>query len=163
MSGRRQPTEVVIANGRKHLTQAEIAERESREVKIPAAKTAKPPKWLPEGLKKDFRALGKKLIAAGLYTELDGDTLGRYLVAHQEYLMATKQVFKAYGENDPKAVEVWTKIQERHFKQARNCANDMGLTVTSRCRLVVPAELNQSAEDSNPVLALIQGGLSREA
>lgn len=162
MSGKRQPTAVVVANGRKHLTKTEIAEREAREVKLPTAKTAKPPKWLPEGLKKDFRALGKKLIAAGLYTELDGDTLGRYLVAHQEYLLATKQVFKAYADNDPEAVEYWTRIQERHFKQARNCANDMGLTVTSRCRLVVP-ETAQQSEDSNPMLALIQGGLSREA
>lgn len=162
MSGARQPTAVVVANGRKHLTKAEIAERESAEVKLAAPKTAKPPKWLPEGLKKDFRALGKKLIAAGLYTELDGDTLGRYLVAQQEYLLATKQVFKAYAEIDPEAVEDWTRIQERHFKQARNCANDMGLTVTSRCRLVVP-ETGQQSEESNPMLALIQGGLAREA
>lgn len=162
MSGKRQPTAVVVANGRKHLTKTEIAEREAAEVKLPTAKTAKVPKWLPDGLKKDFRALGKKLIAAGLYTDLDGDTLGRYLVAHQEYLLATKQVFKAYADNDPEAVEDWTRIQERHFKQARNCANDMGLTVTARCRLVVP-ETAQQSEDRNPMLALIQGGLSREA
>lgn len=163
MSGKRQPTEVVVANGRKHLTKAEIAEREAREVKLPPAKTAKPPKWLPEGLKKDFRALGKKLIAAGLYTELDADTLGRYLVAHQEYLLATKQVFKAYADRDPEEVEDWTRVQERHFKQARNCANDMGLTVTSRCRLVVPEGVGASESDDNPMLALIQGGLSRNA
>lgn len=163
MSGRRQPTEVVVANGRKHLSKAEIAERERQEVKLPTAKTAKPPKWLPEILRKDFRALGKKLIAAGLYTDLDADTLGRYLVAQQEYLLATKQVFKAYGDRDPEEVEDWTRIQERHFKQARNCANDMGLTVTSRCRLVVPETAAQHGEDNNPMLALIQGGLSRNA
>lgn len=163
MSGKRQPTEVVLANGRKHLTKAEIAERGRQEIRLPQAKTARPPKWLPERLKKDFRALGKELITAGLYTELDADTLGRYLVAHSEYLLATKQVFKAYGENDPEAVEGWTRIQERHFKQARNCANDMGLTVTSRCRLVVPAAMHESEED-NPMLELIRGGLSaREA
>lgn len=162
MSGKRQPTAVVVANGRKHLTKTEIAEREAAEVKLPTAKTAKVPKWLPEGLKKDFRALGKKLINAGLYTELDGDTLGRYLVAHQEYLLATKQVFKAYADNDPEAVEDWTRIQERHFKQARNCANDMGLTVTARCRLVVP-ETDQQSEESNPFLVLTQGGMRREA
>lgn len=163
MAGRRQPTEVVIANGRKHLTKAEIAEREAREVKLPAAKTAKPPKWLPEALRKDFRALGKKLIAVGLFAELDADTLGRYLVAHQEYLLATKQVFQAYGDGDAEAVDAWTRVQERHFKQARNCANDMGLTVSSRCRLMVPEGMNQKGEDDNPMLSLIQGGLTREA
>ena len=39
------------------------------------AKTAKPPKWLPEWMKKDFRTLGKRLIAAGLYTDLDNAEL----------------------------------------------------------------------------------------
>lgn len=82
MAGKRQPTDVVIANGRKHLSKVEEAERRAGEVKVSPAKTAKPPKWLPETLKKDFRAIGKRLIAAGLYTELDADTLGRYLVAH---------------------------------------------------------------------------------
>ena len=56
----------------------------------------------------------------------------------------------------------WGKIQERYFKQARNCANDMGLTVTSRCRLVVPAA-PQKGEEDNPFLQLIQGGAERRA
>ena len=66
MAGKRQPTDVVIANGRKHLSKAEEAERRAGEVKVSPAKTAKPPKWLPETLKKDFRAIGKRLIASGL-------------------------------------------------------------------------------------------------
>ena len=77
MAGKRQPTDVVIANGRKHLSKTEEAERRASEVKVSPAKTAKPPKWLPETLKKDFRAIGKRLIASGLYTELDADTSSR--------------------------------------------------------------------------------------
>lgn len=163
MAGKRQPTDVVIANGRKHLSKAEEAERRAGEVKVSPAKTAKPPKWLPEGLRKDFRAVGKRLIAAGLYTDLDADTLARYLIAQSEYLMATSHVHKAYQERDPEEVEDWSRIQDRHFKQARNCANDLGLTVTSRCRLVVPDAGKQATEDSNPLLQLIQGGRDRYA
>lgn len=162
MAGKRQPTDVVIANGRKHLSKTEEAERRAGEVKVSPAKTAKPPKWLPEKLRKDFRAVGKRLIAAGLYTDLDADTLARYLIAQSEYLMATSHVHKAYQERDPEEVEDWSRIQDRHFKQARNCANDLGLTVTSRCRLVVP-ESRQETEDSNPLLQLIQGGRDRYA
>lgn len=162
MAGKRQPTDVVLANGRKHLSKTEEAERRAGEVKVSPAKTAKPPKWLPEGLRKDFRAVGKRLIAAGLYTDLDADTLARYLIAQSEYLMATSHVHKAYQERDPEEVEDWSRIQDRHFKQARNCANDLGLTVTSRCRLVVP-ESRQETEDSNPLLQLIQGGRDRYA
>lgn len=163
MAGRRQPTDVVMANGRKHLSRAEEAERRSGEVQLPAAKTARPPKWLPEYLKKDFRALGKKLIAAGLYTELDADTLGRYLVAHHQWAAATDEVQEYLDQRNVEEADAWGKIQERYFKQARNCANDMGLTVTSRCRLVVPASGKQSGEEDNPFLRLIQGKAEQHA
>lgn len=163
MAGKRQPTDVVIANGRKHLSRAEEAERRAGEVKVPPAKTAKPPKWLQETLKKDFRAIGKRLIAAGLYTELDADTLGRYLVAQHQWELATREAEKALEDLDPEEADDWGKIQDRYFKQARNCANDMGLTVTSRCRLVVPDTGKQATEDSNPMLELIRGGMDRYA
>ena len=43
MAGKRQPTDVVLANGRKHLSKTEEAERRAGEVKVSPAKTAKPP------------------------------------------------------------------------------------------------------------------------
>lgn len=162
MAGKRQPTDVVLANGRKHLSRAEEAERRAGEVKVAPAKTTKPPKWLLEELKPDFRRLGKRLIAAGLYTELDADTLGRYLVAQHQWELSTHEVEKALEEIDPEEAEDWSRIQDRYFKQARACANDMGLTVTSRCRLVVP-ESRQETDDSNPMLELIRGGMDRYA
>lgn len=160
MPGPRQPTDVIVANGRKHLSKTEEAERREREPKVPKPKTAKPPKWLPEALKPDFRALGKRLIAVGLYTDLDADTLGRYLVAQHQWLIATQQTESALAEKPPdlEQADAWGRLQDRYFKQARNCANDMGLTVTSRCRLVVPESSNQKGEEDNPFLRLIQGG-----
>ena len=80
MPGKRQPTDVIKANGRKHLSRAEEAQRRAGEVNLSTAKTARPPSWLPEEpkeLKKSFRALGRQLIEAKLFTELDRDTLGR--------------------------------------------------------------------------------------
>ncbi len=163
MPGPRQPTDLIEAKGRKHLSKAEAAERRKREPKVEKAKTAKPPKWLPEALKKDFRALGRRLIAAGLYTDLDADTLGRYLVAQHQWILAAGEAEKALAALDQEQADAWGRVQERYFRQARNCANDMGLTVTSRCRLVVPESAKQETEESNPFLQLIQGGLAREA
>ena len=125
-------------------------------------KTVKVPKWVPEDLKKEFRALGRKLLAAGLYTDLDADTLGRYLVAQHQYILAAQEAEQALTRRDQEGADDWGKIQERYFKQARNCANDMGLTVTSRCRLVVP-DAPQKGEEDNPFLQLIQGGAERRA
>ena len=142
---------------------AEEAERRAGEVRVEPPKTAKAPKWLPEGLRKDFRALGKRLIAAGLYTDLDADTLGRYLLAHHQWLIATQETEAALRKRDSEAAEDWGRIQERYFKQARGCANDMGLTVTSRCRLVVPTAPEQRTEDVNPFLSVIRCGEVRDA
>ena len=138
MPGKRQPTDVVVANGRKHLSRSEEAERRAGEVRVKPPKTAKAPKWLPEGLRKDFRALGKRLIA-------------------------TQETEAALRKRDSEAAEDWGRIQERYFKQARNCANDMGLTVTSRCRLVVPTAPEQRPEDVNPFLSVIRCGEVRNA
>lgn len=163
MPGPRQPTDVVIANGRKHLSKAEEAERRSREVKVSPAKSAKPPRWLPEWLKKDFRTLGKKLIAAGLYTELDADTLGRYLVSQHHWVAATRELNDALDARDLEQADAWGRVQDRHFKQARGCAKDIGLTVDSRCRLVIPENSGQKTEDQNPFLPLIFGDQDRYA
>lgn len=154
---------MIKANGRKHLSKAEEAERRKREPKVEKAKTAKPPKWLPNQLKKEFRALGKQLIAAGIYTGLDADTLGRYLVAQHQWIIATGEAEQALAQRDQEQADAWGRVQDRYFKQARNCANDMGLTVTSRCRLVVPENVKQKTEEQNPFFQLIEGGLARDA
>ena len=160
MPGPRMTTDALKERGKKHLSQNEEAERRAGEVQVETAKTAEPPKWLPKPLRKEFCDLGGRLITAGIYTDLDADTLGRYLVAHDNWGKASKEVKKALKGKEPEIekVDAWSKIQERYFKQARACANDIGLTVTSRCRLVVPQSTGQPTEDDNPFLKLIQGG-----
>lgn len=147
MPGPRQPTDIIKLNGRKHLSRAEEAERRAGEVQVAPPKTVRAPKWLPETLKKDFRALGRRLLEAGLYTDLDADNLGRYLVAQHQYIMATQEAENALARKDSKNADSWSKTQERYFKQARNCANDMGLTVSSRCRLVLPPQAEPEEPD----------------
>ena len=86
-------------------------------------------------------------------------------MAQHQWLIATGEAEKALAQRDQENADGWGKIQERYFKQARNCANDMGLTVTSRCRLVVPnmGAGQQKPEDDNPFLHLIQGGARKRA
>ena len=48
----------------------------------------------------------------------------------------------------------WSALQEKYFKQARACANDLGLTITSRCRLVVPKAPERPEE--NPLMHLLE-------
>ena len=157
MPGKRQPTDVIKANGRKHLSRAEEAQRRAgeREFRGDEVLTIKE-------LKKSFRALGRQLIEAKLFTELDRDTLGRYVVAQHQWELASKAAGEALKQGNQEKADGWSRIQDRYFKQARACANDMGLTVTSRCRLVVPGAGEQE-EPENQFLQLIQGGASHLA
>lgn len=147
----RQPTETL----RKHLTQAEKAERRAQELKVPAAEKAVPPKWLGRGfdeataraLKAEFKKLGTRLITAGLYTDLDADTLAHYLVARHQWELATVEAEKALQLKTSGGSDAWGKVQARYFADARRCANELGLTMTARCKLVVP-EKEQGGGDT---------------
>lgn len=140
----RQPTDTL----KKHLSKADKAERREREVHLPMAPKATPPKWLGRGfddatakaLKAEFRKLGKQLIEAGLYTDLDADTLAHYLVARHQWELAaiTAEEALSMGLAGMKPAGAWSAVQDRYFAAARKCANELGLTMTARCKLVIP-------------------------
>lgn len=146
MAGKRQPTEVVEANGRKHLTEAEKDARRDREVHVPPPDEAIPPKWLPKRLHKEYREIGEILRASGLYAELDRDVLGQYFLSRERWLRADKKAGAAIRAGDEKLAREWTGVQGTYFKQARSCAESMGLSVTSRCRIVVPLPVQNAAK-----------------
>lgn len=138
MSGQRQPIELVIANGRKNLTKAEIEERRNGEVK-PITDNITAPAYLTKKQKEEFDRIAGQLKKLKILGETDADALARFIVANDFYINAVKQMRKPDVKKDPYAFEAWSKIQERYFKQCRSSANDLGLSISSRCKLVVPA------------------------
>lgn len=152
MAGQRQPTALVIANGKKHFTKAEIAERLSREV-APCPDDLTPPSYLTAAQKKHFNKLAGQLEKIKIMGETDVDTLARYVVAETEYQAAVKELRQLAKDRptDRKAEDYMAKLeqwgilndmadrrQERYFKQASAIARDLGLTISSRCKLVLP-------------------------
>lgn len=159
MAGQRQPIALVRAKGKKHLTKAEIEERQRTEVKAAADKVTAP-SYLSQTQKKTFKKIVKELRAIDLISNLDVDALARLVIAQEKYIAVTQEL-----NNQPLMVEIeiTTKeqdehgqpvkitkevvnsemerlalLQDRYFKQCRQGAADFGLTVSSRCRLVVP-------------------------
>lgn len=157
MSGSRQPTDLVLLNGRKHLTKAETEARRAAEVKAPKpkGKRVKPPAYLPESLHKKFRSLAKQLIEIGILAEIDYDCLARYLLAEQAYLAVTEQVNRAIANQAITLLDDLSKTQTRYFNQCSRAAADLGLTISSRCRLVVPEPPKDEA-DEDPMTAMLR-------
>lgn len=159
MAGQRQPIALIQAKGKKHLTKAEIAERERTEVKAPADKVT-PPSYLTPGQKKTFRKIAKDLREIDLISNLDVEALARLVIAQEKYREVTEMIAEQplmvteqynTGKQDENGmpiikereivngqVERLAILQDRYFRQCRQGAADFGLTVSSRCRLIVP-------------------------
>ena len=146
MGGQRIPLEVIQARGKKHLTKAEIKERQEREIK-PITDNIVAPSYLTKKQEKEFYKISEQLQKLKIMGETDVDTLARFLIAQDFYINAVKQLRKKEVQNDPDLYDKWSKVQERFFKQCRSGASDLGLTITSRCKLVVPIK----QEDEKPV------------
>lgn len=172
MAGQRQPTDLVVMKGKKHFTKAEIEARKSAEVVAPNNKV-KPPLYLTPELKKKFRKLAKELLEIKLIANVDCDALARLLIAQEQYLEITAQIRKTplmldvpiyatqanSDTGEKEQVQVGTRqivneereslmiIQDRCMKQCRQGASDFGMTVASRCRLVVPKVKEEKPEN----------------
>lgn len=137
MAGQRLPIEVVMARGKKNLTKAEIKERQEREIK-PITDNIIAPDYLTKSQQKEFYKIVEQLKKLKIMGETDVDALARYITANDFYINAVKQLRKPEVKNNSLAFDTWSKIQERYFKQCRSSANDLGLSISSRCKLVVP-------------------------
>lgn len=137
MSGQRQPIELVIAKGNKNLTKAEIQERLDREVK-PISDNIIAPGYLTKKQKEEFYEIAEQLKKLKIMGETDVDALSRYIISKDIYVKLSKQISKPAIIKDPIILDKYMKNQDRMFKQCRASANDLGLSISSRCKLVVP-------------------------
>ena len=137
MARPRQSIAVIEAKGRSHLSKSEIKQRRASEIK-PITDNIKAPSFLTKKQKNKFDFIANQLVKLGIMGETDNDALARYIVAEDFYIHSIKQLRKQSVKNDPRAFEIWTRAQEKFFKQCQACSNDLGLTISSRCRLVIP-------------------------
>lgn len=148
----REPIDLILAKGKKHLTKAEIENRRNSEVDVSEYKNVTVPSYLSKKQKEEFAETAKKLLDIGIFSELDEDCLARYFIAKTNYLKFTKLLNTAMKRKESKEfkdnaemqqilsndIERYLIHQDRAFKQCNACAEKLGLTITSRCRLQVP-------------------------
>lgn len=147
MAGQRQPIELVIAKGRKHLTKSEIEQRKSTEVKAPAD-NIKPPSNLNKEQKKEFKKISKQLIELEIMSNLDCDSLGFYLIAKGRFDKVKEELDKLDPLINSDEYDKLSRFEERYRKQCREHAIDLGLTISSRCKLVIPSRKEENKEET---------------
>lgn len=153
MAGARQPIELLIAKGKKHLTIAEIEKRKQEEVKA-CNGAISPPKYLTAKQKKEFNKIADELIKIEIMTNLDCDALARYIIANDNYIKYCK-ILKSIPDDWEliSAIDKATSVQDRAFKQCQSAAKELGLTIGSRCKLTIPK--TEEKEESDPMAQLL--------
>lgn len=160
-----------MAKGKKHLTKEEIEKRQNTEVNTDGYKNVKAPSYLSKKQKQEFAEIATKLLGIGIMCELDEDCLARYLIAQDNYLKFTKLLNAAIKKKSSKQykdnaemqrilsadIEANLIHQDRAFKQCNSCADKLGLTITSRCRLVVPEPPEKPKENKFAKFSVVNG------
>lgn len=153
----KQPINLIIAKGKKHLTKAEIEERQKTEITTDHT-NVNPPDYLNEEEVKEFYRISGILLNIGIITELDEDCLAHYLVSNSSYIKYTKKIRALEDElleakrTDRKAklkseIDTYLTYQDKALKQCRACANDLGLSISSRAKLVMPQPKEEKKEN----------------
>lgn len=143
MAGSRQPTELLLVKGKKHITKKEIEERLNSEIKA-KNDNVEAPSYLPDQLKEEFYRIANELIEIGIMTNLDCEALARFIVSENQYQKVTKKILKSKNITDNYISLI--QLQEKLFKMSRTAASDLGLTISSRCKLVIPKKTEEQKE-----------------
>ena len=92
MPGRnKQPINLIMAKGKKHLTKEEINNRKTAEIKAPSDKI-RAPSYLDKDLKREFNKLAKQLKEIDIMSNLDIDALASFIIARKLYLEVTQKL-----------------------------------------------------------------------
>lgn len=144
MAGRKkQPLAVIEGKGRSnHLTKEEKEARRKHEEAM-RADTDKivPPSRLLKSQKKKFEELASQLVKLNLMDNLDVDTLAMYIETYDNYVRVVKSARKMKNadlENNFKEYAAKMRTATQLADTCRKLASDLGLTISSRLKLVIP-------------------------
>ena len=142
MARQREPAAMIKAKGKSHWSKESLEEREKREpnVNLP---NVKPPSYLnTKKQREEFDEIARKLktISETFFTELDVDVLARYVLAREQYVRCNRELKRLTTQHKfgTREFESALRAQDKAFVQCRACGNDLGLTVTSRCKVEIP-------------------------
>lgn len=152
MAGQRQPIELLISNGKKHLTKKEIEERKNTEIKAKNDNIAAPD-YLTAKQKKEFEKISEELMSINIMTNLDCDLLARFIISNDLYIKFTKKLKTKEIQEDILKMEKIANLQDKYFKQCMACSKEMGLTISSRCKIAVPKQ----EQKENALLEALNG------
>lgn len=136
MSRPRKPVETATG----HRTKEEIQQRKELTVRVESTKDSiVHPEWLKDKkMVNEFYKIAYRLFDIGIFTDLDCDTLARYLIAKQNWLAAERDVIEANKLADRKEFQSAIKALNVVTMECQKLAAALGMTIQSRCNMSLP-------------------------
>lgn len=149
MGRKAKPIALHLLEGRKHLTKAEIEQRLAGEQQFAIGNDKiKPPKWLDDIAKKEFKRIVREMEQTGILTNIDVDMLALYCDAYSQYIQCC-EVIRREGlmvEYTNKAAET-NKVphpllskKKQLFEQMKALATEFGFTPSARAKIAIPKQ-----------------------
>lgn len=155
MAGRpKQPLSVIQGKGKSnHLTKNVIKEREKQENMVRGnTDNIEAPSYLTKKQQEEFYKIAEELLRLKIFSNLDVDGLARYIDSREMYISLLKEIKKVKAtevienEKGMKRVihnESYNKLLRSKnilFNECKAAAGDLGLSITSRLKLVIPQD-----------------------
>jgi len=161
MAGRKV---VPIGLNKKHFTNAEKAARTKAEQSLKGGNDhVKPPKWLDETARKEFRRLARELILLDIITNIDVGGLAIACDAYSKYIMASAAITKATidaettkSSNDATVKRHPLNAVEKYATIYRQYCSEYGLTPAARIKLSAQYKPEEEAAPSGVMAFLKQ-------
>lgn len=115
-----------------------------------------PPRYLTADGKREWRRVGRLLVDAGIYTDLDRTALTRYCHAFQEWREACRQLDRyghvVAGAAGNPVLSPYARLEEKAGRTLERMLQQLGLTPATRHRvlsgpLATSAETGQADEE----------------
>lgn len=134
MANNKQPIDLLLLKGKKHLTKEEIEQRKNEEVKANTDNIIAP-SYLNKKQKERFNYLAEELKEAKIISNLDVESLARYVVLEEQYNNIVKKINKLdiLSEDYDKLLIKQTKV----FSMLDKLNNQLCLNIIARCKVSV--------------------------
>ena len=156
MGRKAKPVDLIVMEGKTHLTKAEIDARKKREIK-PNTENVKCPDWLCDVGREEWNRIEPDLIELGLLTNIDVNILAIYCDAYAKYIEAS-QYIQQHGmvmeyENKNGVVNLvanpYVAVANKYSTIIKKYCEEFGLTPTSRAKISIPKKAASENETSN--------------
>jgi P27 family predicted phage terminase small subunit len=155
---------VPIEINKKHFTLQEKGKRMQAEQRLKGGNNqVKPPKWLDETAKKEFRRLAKELILLDIITNTDVGGLAIACDAYSKYIIASAAITKSTidaeitkSSNDATVKRHPLGAVEKYATIYRQYCSEYGLTPAARIKLSAQYKSEEDAEPTGVMAYLKQ-------